>query len=716
MPLRDDDPTVIGGYVLKDRLGSGGMGVVYLARSASGRLVAIKLVHAQYCEDEEFRSRFRQEVAAARRVSGAFTTPVVDADPEADRPWMATLYVAGPTLAELVRAQGPLSVARIRSLALGLIEALRNIHQAGVVHRDLKPGNVLMAEDGPRVIDFGISRAGDNLPLTVTGRVIGTPPFMSPEQLRSPRDVTAASDVFSLGSLLVFAATGDSPFKAESPYLAGYQVMFEEPKLAAVPAPLRGIVERCLDKDPEARPDLAELHRLCQELPDTYDAAHAPTQPVPSPSDRTTGRRRGGRRLLLVGLGAVLTVTALSAALLLYPRDTDASKESGTAGGARSVSLPEGWRPWVTPLRDDPGFPSEYIATSYNRPGCVADGTDLYCGGTGFVAARVDAADGELGWRYGSLPQSSRPIGVRDGLVFVHETPDSTRRRLVALDAGTGERRWARAISPNERAHFFDGGLLTLSADNRQFVAYSTAGEELWRSSAASATVSCVPSPLGDALYGLCWEGEEFLDNSPFTLVRLDPADGTRRELAAFPAKSLAVGILDGQPLFLAAETTEEVYQAGYERPYDALVRVDPSTGKVTRTPLKRALPGSATLVDGVVYLVRTNGLVTAVSATSGEELWQRSAGAENLSAPVVSAVRDEVYFVNRFGRLVALDRDTGGVLWRTEALDDPAPIAAEVPPHLLLVGDAIVAVAGDTAFSVRPDRPKARPTASPED
>ncbi|MFE7842392.1 PQQ-binding-like beta-propeller repeat protein [Streptomyces sp. NPDC057474] len=741
MPLRDDDPTVIGGYALENRLGAGGMGVVYLARSASGRLVAIKLVHAQYCDDEEFRSRFRQEVAAARRVSGAFTTPVVDADPEAGRPWMATSYVPGPTLSDLVREEGPLGGARIRGLALGLVEALRDIHRAGVVHRDLKPANVLMAEDGPRVIDFGISRAVDNLPLTVTGRVIGTPPFMSPEQLRSPRDVTASSDVFSLGSLLVYAASGHSPFKAESPYLAGYQVMFEAPKLDAVPEPLRSIAERCLDKDPETRPELAELHRLFLELPTSSEAGRPVAEPASGPLDRPTNdrptdhgrtdagraddrtandrpaygrrtKRRAKRQLILVGLGAAVTVAALSAALLVYARAEDSATSSGTAVEYRSASLPEGWQPWRTPLRNDEGFPAEYVATGYKEPGCLTDGTDLYCGGTGFVVAKVDAATGGMGWRYGTLPQTSHPIGVRDGLVYAYAEPDTTNRRLVALDTRTGKERWARSISASDGPHLYDGGILALAPDHQELVAYSTAGDELWRTSVPG-EVSCVPSVLGDDPYELCWKGREFLDTSPFTLVGLDPDDGTRRELTPLPKKSLALGAVDGQPLFLKAETTEEVYQAGYERPYNAFLRVDPDTGKATRIPLERALRGSATLVDGVVYFVRTNGSVTAVSATSGKELWERATDMENLSAPAVSAARDEIYFANRFGRLLALDGDTGGELWRTDALDDPGDIAAEAPPRVLLVDDAVVAVAGDTAFSVNPDEPKARPSAS---
>ncbi|WNZ07426.1 serine/threonine-protein kinase [Streptomyces sp. 11x1] len=784
MPLRDDDPTVIGEYVLEDRLGAGGMGVVYRARSASGRLVAIKLVHAQYRDDEEFRSRFRQEVAAVRRVSGAFTAAVVDADPDAARPWMATQYVPGPTLADLVREEGPLTAPRIRGLALGLVEALRDIHRAGVVHRDLKPANVLMAEDGPRVIDFGISRAGDNLPLTVTGRVIGTPPFMSPEQLRSPRDVTAASDLFSLGSLLVYAASGHSPFKAESPYLAGYQVMFEAPKLDAVPEPLRTIAERCLDKDPTTRPDLTELHALFRELgtapttdDDTTAAARAETgrpitgqavaerrgagrtdvdeadagqavteRPAPggvgagraddttaddllpglrpvaggptedrSPAGRPAGGRRPRlrvkRRLLLAG--AALTVSALSAALMLYPGAEDSSTASGADSvvGYRSASLPGGWRPWQTRLRADSGLPAEYIPVNYDETGCRTDGTDLYCGGTGFVVAKVDAATGKTGWRHGQLPQTARPIGVRDGLVFVYTEPDSTRRRLVALDTRTGKQRWARDISGSEPAALFADGLLTLTPDHSQVIALDTAGRELWRTS-EPAGVNCVPTVLGDAPHEVCWEGDDFLDTHPFTLVRLDPDDGTPRARTPMPEKSLALGAVGGRPLFLEAETTEEVYQAGYERPYDAFLRVAPETGKVTRIPLERALRGAATLMDGVVYFVRTSGAVTAVSANSGKVLWELTTDMENLSAPVVSAARDEIYFANRFGRLLALERGTGAELWRTDALDDPGDIATQTPPRVLLVDDAIVATAGNMAFSVNPDEPtEAGPT-----
>ncbi|MEU0945145.1 endo alpha-1,4 polygalactosaminidase [Streptomyces canus] len=354
MPLSPGDPESIGGYTLVDRLGSGGMGVVYLGRSDSGRQVAVKLVHPAYALDEEFRTRFRQEVAAARRVSGAFTAPVVDADPDAPQPWMATLYVPGRTLADVVAQDGPLRGSALRVLALGLVEALRDIHRVGMVHRDLKPSNVLMAEDGPRVIDFGISYAVDNEALTMTGRLIGTPPFMSPEQFAAPREVTGASDVFSLGSLLVYAATGSRPFDGSSPYLTGYQVMYEPPALDGVAEPLRDIAERCLDKDPAARPELGELHELLRALPET-EAPAAPAVAVPpGPSHSTaTGHpvsRPGLRRRLLVALVAALTVTGLGIAAVWAGSDTESAAPAPTgptsSTSSVSVTLPPRHVPW----------------------------------------------------------------------------------------------------------------------------------------------------------------------------------------------------------------------------------------------------------------------------------------------------------------------------------------------------------------------------------
>ncbi|MGW7118381.1 serine/threonine-protein kinase, partial [Streptomyces xanthophaeus] len=267
MTLRDGDPRAIGGYALIARLGSGGMGTVYSGRAASGRLVAVKLVHQQFADDPEFRTRFRQEVAAARRVSGAFTAAVVDADPDAERPWMATQLVPGRTLGARVKAEGPLRGNALRVLALGLVEALRELHTTGVIHRDLKPDNVMLTDDGPRVIDFGISRAAGQQTLTSTGQILGTPPYMSPEQLSAPARVRASSDVFSLGSVLVFAATGRGPFDADSHYMTAYRVVSEAPDLGALADPLRAVVGACLAKEAGARPGPDELLAALAQIP-----------------------------------------------------------------------------------------------------------------------------------------------------------------------------------------------------------------------------------------------------------------------------------------------------------------------------------------------------------------------------------------------------------------------------------------------------------------
>jgi serine/threonine protein kinase len=261
-PLADDDPREVGPFRLVARIGSGGMGRVYLAHAGGGRELAVKIVRTEFADDAEFRHRFRQEVAAARRVHGAFTAEVVDADTEGERPWLATAYVPGPSLHDAVTTRGPMPARSVRLLACGLAAALRSIHAVGLVHRDLKPSNVLLAADGPRVIDFGIARAVDATSLTRTGVSVGSPQFMSPEQAAG-RPVTAATDVFALGAVIVFAATGRAPFGDGAAPAVLYRVVHEPPDLAGLPPELGEIVSACLDKDPGDRSALDDVVRLC---------------------------------------------------------------------------------------------------------------------------------------------------------------------------------------------------------------------------------------------------------------------------------------------------------------------------------------------------------------------------------------------------------------------------------------------------------------------
>ncbi|MEU3447392.1 serine/threonine-protein kinase [Streptomyces thermolilacinus] len=265
-PITAEDPAWIGPYRLLGRLGAGGMGRVYLARSEGGRTVAVKLVLQELARDEEFRRRFAQEVAAARRVGGQWTAPVLDADTDADVPWVATGYVPGPSLTEVVdRDHGPLPDTSVRALASGLSQALASIHAVGLVHRDLKPSNILVTVDGPRVIDFGIARALDGRSAaadvrTRTGVMVGSPGFMSPEQVRG-ESVTQASDVFCLGAVLAYAATGRTPFGGADSgvHTVLYRIAQEDPDLEGVPPKVAGLVRACLIKDPAARPTVAEL-------------------------------------------------------------------------------------------------------------------------------------------------------------------------------------------------------------------------------------------------------------------------------------------------------------------------------------------------------------------------------------------------------------------------------------------------------------------------
>ena len=256
--LQPGDPQKVGPYWLLGRLGSGGMGRVFLGRSPGGRLVAVKVVRAELAEQADFRSRFAREVAAAQTVSGLFTAPVVDADLDAPVPWLATAYVPGLSLADAITTHGPLPATSVLALAAGLAEGLGAIHAAGIVHRDLKPSNVLLADDGPRIIDFGISRAAEATMLTGTGLVVGSPGFMSPEQAQGRR-VGPPSDVFSLGAVLTFAATGEGPFGTGSSATLLYRVVSTPPDTGGLPAELRPLVERCLAKDPEQRPSTDQL-------------------------------------------------------------------------------------------------------------------------------------------------------------------------------------------------------------------------------------------------------------------------------------------------------------------------------------------------------------------------------------------------------------------------------------------------------------------------
>jgi hypothetical protein len=262
-PLTGDDPDQVADYRVRGRLGAGGMGRVYLAFTAGGRPVALKMIRPELGDDPDFRDRFRQEVEAARRVHGLYTAQVLDADPDASPPWLVTAYVPGPSLQQAVSEHGPLPVNTALLLMAGVAEALQAIHAAGIVHRDLKPSNVLLASDGPRVIDFGIARAIEATTVTRTGMRVGSPPFMAPEQVEG-RPVSPATDVFALGSLVAYAVLGRLPFGAGNDHAMLYRVVHQAPDLDGCPEPLRGLIGRCLAKAPAERPSPGEIINECR--------------------------------------------------------------------------------------------------------------------------------------------------------------------------------------------------------------------------------------------------------------------------------------------------------------------------------------------------------------------------------------------------------------------------------------------------------------------
>ncbi|MFB4317302.1 WD40 repeat domain-containing serine/threonine protein kinase [Actinomadura sp. 21ATH] len=327
MPLQPADPRQVGTYRLEWRLGGGGMGQVYLGRSRGGRPVAVKVVRPELAEDPAFRERFALEVEAAGRVGGFYTAQVVDADPAAHPPWLVTAFVSGPSLAQAVHEHGPLAARTLDVLGAGLAEGLAAIHATGLVHRDLKPGNIILAADGPRVIDFGIVRAMDAAHGSTA--VLGTPRFMSPEQARGLQ-VGPSSDVFALGSVLTFAATGRGPFGTGPPEAVLYRIVHQEPDLSGVPAHLIDLLRACLDKEPAERPRLADILERLADAPGTrsgqwlprevtelisrYDSeyAHRPPDTTGGTPAPQAGRRwhLSRRSLVLAGLGIAAAVPA----------------------------------------------------------------------------------------------------------------------------------------------------------------------------------------------------------------------------------------------------------------------------------------------------------------------------------------------------------------------------------------------------------------------
>ncbi|WP_406100634.1 serine/threonine-protein kinase [Streptomyces sp. NBC_01003] len=693
-PLEAGDPGRAGPYQLVGRLGSGGMGRVYLARSPGGRTIAVKVVREEFAGDPRFRQRFAREVSAARRVTGFFTAAVVDADPKADPPWLATAYVPGLSLAEAVAAHGPWPEKPVLALGTALAEALESIHGEEVVHRDLKPSNVLLADDGPRLIDFGISVAADDTRLTLAGTAIGTPGYMSPEQLVGS-DVGPACDVFALGAVLTYAATGTGPFAGGSAHGVNYRVVHEEPNLSHVPARLADVVARCLAKDPRQRPSVPELVEELGQFsadgrtagvftrsdwlptPVATEITRIQNTPLPEtttgtmplkappvgvvPASRPWGLPRRHARISL----ALAAALAVLAATLLLPdgllnRDRSNAQDKETAAPARKLAFEELWT-----YEKDPVYPP-----------AVSDGK-VYFGDHGGTLHALNTDNGTPVWSYDGLKGVGQ-LAVVDGAVYGSNDETGT---LHSVDSDTGEKLWSFEVD----REFLKGGLLSfavakgtvyvfsklLQGDHVLYALDAQSGKELW-----NRTVGNGVSPLvvadGKIYCGLLVDYKNYLyaldADTGDRLWRIKTGDIIPGTVTSIAVAGSTVYFGNRSGTFYAADTAKGAVRWTYQSEIKDAEWIDPPF-----------------VADGVVYAgVNKRGVTEdgpghayAFAANSGKPLWEyRGAGA--VSPPVLTG--GAIHFSDA-GTLRALNSRTGKSLGSTA-------LTTGADPRLTVSGD----------------------------
>ncbi|WUH95911.1 PQQ-binding-like beta-propeller repeat protein [Streptomyces sp. NBC_00433] len=694
--LTQHDPRRIGPFEVLGRLGAGGMGLVYLARSASGRRVAIKTVRAELAEDQLFRVRFTREVEAARAVSGFYTAAVVDADPRAAVPWLATAYVPAPSLEEIVNEAGPMPAQAVRWLAAGIAEALQSIHAAGLVHRDMKPSNVLVVEDGPRVIDFGIASGVSNTRLTMTNVAVGTPAYMSPEQARDSRSVRGASDIFSLGSTLVFAATGHAPFHGANPVETVFMLLREGPDLGGLPDELRPLIESCMRMEAEGRPTPADLqaqlapHLFSTGSDDTGTAsawlppgavalieqrrsgrlphaspppggahgAHAagrnrpaqqqgaalpprPAQPPPIPAHAPGDDNNHGRR----GAGEVVQLAG-SAPIGPGLRVAEAAEHKAVSGAPPGTE-------WV---RRRPGA---HRAGDPAPPGVPAQG----------------AAAPPAEWRPWRFRMSNDVWGtpvVAGGLLYV------TSFEVHALDVASGRREfktrdvaWTMAVAGG-RIHASDGPSL--------FALDATDGADRWRTQ-IDGWVYAVRTDAGTVVTGTRGGGVQSWDAGRGVL-RWERS-GAQTEFESPDSGPTVVG-------------RAVYYQGGGQlHSVDALTGAEMWSYPVGEPGAAGSVPTRPVVADGVVHLT-AGTRVLALDARSGAERWHFDAPAVMFAPPAhvpgPGTSGGGIYVADHLGTVYALDPAGGRERWRiaTEPRQSVEPVVVAAGAVHLGAGSAL--------------------------
>ncbi|MFJ9857392.1 PQQ-binding-like beta-propeller repeat protein [Streptomyces albogriseolus] len=677
--LTQHDPRRIGPFEVLGRLGAGGMGLVYLARSASGRRVAIKTVRTELAEDQLFRVRFTREVEAARAVSGFYTAAVVDADPRAAVPWLATAYVPAPSLEEIVNECGPLPAQAVRWLAAGVAEALQSIHGAGLVHRDLKPSNVLVVEDGPRVIDFGIASGVSNTRLTMTNVAVGTPAYMSPEQAKDSRSVTGASDVFSLGSMLVFAATGHPPFHGANPVETVFMLLREGPDLEGLPDELRPLIEACMQMDPTARPNPADLQ--AQLAPHLFgsgsDDSGTASAWLPERAVSLIEARRGGRPARPPqnsgrsggGAGARPHVPPPPPHDPVVPPPPPPPSQAAPVGAPGTgpvrlagAAVPIGPGPRVADTRAaavQAPPPAVALAATWTKPRPGVNGAEPAAASAPPAPAAPPEQPG--GWRPWRFRMSNDVWGtpaVAGDLVYV------TSFEVHALDVATGRRRfktrdvaWSMAVADG-RIHASDGPTL-YALDARE-------GGDLWRLN-TDAWVYSLRADRGTVLTGTRGGGVQGREAS--TGQKLWELTGCQTD---FESPEAGPALFDG---------TAYVWQDARLRALDARTGEERWSYPIGDAASCGGVPVRLTSApDGYVY-VCAGTRVLALEAASGHVRWHFEAPAVFLCPPAFvpgpAVTGGGVYLADYLGTVYALDATDGRDRWRiaTEARSSVEPV-----------------------------------------
>ena len=647
-PLTSRDPPRIGPYQLRGELGAGGFGRVFLGESADGQRAAVKVIHSHLAGDHEFRVRFRREVAAARRVSGRFTARLIDADVDGPEPWLATEYVHGPSLKERVALRGPMAADSVLDLVAGLAQALAAIHAASLVHRDLNPKNVLLAKDGPRVIDFGIARAAGASSLTATGNVIGTLAFMSPEQALG-HTAGPPSDVFSLGSVLVFAATGQGPFGTGSGAELLYRVAHTMPDLDRVPAELRPLAARCLARDPARRPAPGELLAY---LGDARSAPSSSPRQPPALSEVSSGQ---------AGMVATRTATSLP--------------------GDSPTDWPEAPARQSIPARPGKARPSFGTAKPRSRlwPLLAGLGIILIAGIVAGVILTgqpsIQLAAGTMLWSANTGPYIAAPA-VANGAVYVGGANGKVSE-LTEIDRSTGKRLWTHAVS---------GGPIDAAPTVKDGIVYASDNSSVYAFDANDGRLRWVSSP-GGTLDGTPTfaDGTVFVSSFENTVYAIDATDGSIRWRYAAGAALITTGSLT-QPSVTVADGI--VYVGAYNGNVYALNATNGD--RIWTRYIGAIIESTPAVAHGLVYVTdEYDSHIYALDTATGSIRWQRAMGSPvstdgQNSSPVVAG--GTVYVGGFDGNIYAFDAATGRTRWTysTGYAIDSTPVVME---HTLYTG-----------------------------